>query len=301
MKQLEYNLLDVFTDRAFSGNPLAVFPHAEGLESSTMQAIANELNLSETVFVGHSTGQNRYLIRIFTPTDELPFAGHPTIGTAHLLAELGMAERDRPLVLEAGVGPLVVEFEDELARFTTAAPFSILAGTLNQDAAAELLGLESGQIIGMPVLASCGLPYHLVELDSLEALEKARPSPGAWARWVSPSDQNQIYLHVAGNEADATQVVRARMFSTEGGVREDPATGSAAAALAGKLAMDQEGSGLWRWQFEQGIEMGRPSQILAEAERDGHDLTIRIAGKAVVVGSGALSFPVSAGCYAERR
>lgn len=115
----EYFLLDVFTDGAFAGNPLAVFPHAKGLESGTMQAIANELNLSETVFVGQSSGQNRYPIRIFTPAAELPFEGHPTVGTAHLLLELGMAEPDHPLVFEAGVGPLVVEFEHELARFPT--------------------------------------------------------------------------------------------------------------------------------------------------------------------------------------
>lgn len=290
MKGPEYYLLDVFTDGAFAGNPLAVFPQAEGLDVATMQAIANELNLSETVFVGRSIGQNRYPIRIFTPTAELPFAGHPTVGTAHLLVELGMAERECPLVLEAGVGPLVVEFEHELARFTTAAPCSILASTLNQTAAAELLGLEVHQITGDPVLASCGLPYHLVELDSLEALERARPSSSVWSEWVSPSGQDQIYLYVAGKETDATHVVRTRMFSTQGGVREDPATGSAAAALAGYLA-EKKGVGPGRWWIEQGIEMGRPSRILAESIRGEDDQTIRIAGQAVIMGSGTLHLP----------
>ncbi|MCA1771071.1 MAG: PhzF family phenazine biosynthesis protein [Halomonas sp.] len=285
----EYFLLDVFTDRALSGNPLAVFPQTEGLESGTMQAIANELNLSETVFVGQSTGQHRYPIRIFTPTEELPFAGHPTIGTALLLVELGMAEHDRSLVLEAGVGPLVVEFDQSLASFTTAEPFNILASALTQVAAAEVLGLAVHQVLSEPALASCGLPYHLVELDSLEALEKARPSPSAWGRWVSPSGQDQIYLYVLGNHDKATQGVRARMFSTPGGVREDPATGSAAAALAGHLAQNK--GGRWRWQIVQGIEMGRPSRILAEAERTEGDLSIRIAGEAVVVGTGSLQLP----------
>lgn len=286
----EYFLLDVFTDRAFAGNPLAVFPHAEGLESGTMQTIANELNLSETVFVGQSTGQNRYPICIFTPTAELPFAGHPTIGTAHLLVELGMAEPDHPLVLEAGVGPLVVEFEHELARFPTPAPFSILASTLTQATAAELLGLEAHQVLGEPVLASCGLPYHLIELASQEALERARPSPGAWTQWVSPSGQEQVYLYVAGDTVGEVQCLRTRMLCTEGGVREDPATGSAAAALAGHLAQSR-GVGRWRWQIKQGIEMGRPSRILAEAERTEGDLTIRIAGQALIVGTGSLQLP----------
>lgn len=286
----EYFLLDVFTDRAFAGNPLAVFPNAVDLGSDTMQAIANELNLSETVFVGRSTGQNRYPIRIFTPTAELPFAGHPTVGTANLLVELGMAERDRSLTLDAGVGPLIVEFEHDFARFTTAAPFNIQISTLSQAAAAELLGLEVDQITGDPVLASCGLPYHLVELDSLEALERARPSPSAWMAGVSPSGQDQIYLYVVGEQIDAIQTVRARMFSTEGGVREDPATGSAAAALAGHLAQ-HKGVGRWRWQIKQGVEIGRPSHILAEAERSEDNLTIQIAGQSIIVGSGSLHLP----------
>ncbi|MDN3556510.1 PhzF family phenazine biosynthesis protein [Halomonas maura] len=288
MKGHEYALLDVFTDRAFAGNPLAVFPRAEGLDTGTMQAIANELNLSETVFVGQATGLARYPIRIFTPTMELPFAGHPTIGTAHLLAELGMAQRDRPLTLEAGAGPLVVDYEQDLARFTTPEPLSIMASPLNRAVAAELIGLKASQVVGAPVLASCGLPYHLIELDSLEALERARPSPGVWVEWVSPSGYEQIYLYVADDQSRKKQRLRTRMFSTEGGVREDPATGSAVAALAGKLATDKEDSGPWRWQIDQGIEMGRPSRIIAEAQRDGFDLTIRIAGHAVIVGAGAL-------------
>lgn len=123
-----------------------------------MQAIANELNLSETVFVGEATDQHRYPIRIFTPTAELPFAGHPTVGTAHLLVELGMAEPDHPLVLEAGIGPLVLEIEHELARFTTAEAVSILASTLNQAAAAELLGLEANPSRCLPP-AGCPITW----------------------------------------------------------------------------------------------------------------------------------------------
>jgi len=284
----EYFLLDVFTDRAFTGNSLAVFPNAEGLTSGTMQAIAKELNLSETVFVGQSTDQHRYPIRIFTPTQELPFAGHPTVGTAHLLVALDMAERRCPLILEAGVGPIVVEFDNELARFTTAAPFSSMPSYLNGTAAAELLGLQEHQIAGDPVLASFGLPYHLVELASVEALERARPSPGPWADWVSPSGHDQVYLYVVAKGAGASRAVRARMFSTPGGVREDSATGSAAAALAGYLAQNR---GAGRWQIEQGIEMGRPSRILAEADRTEEDLSIRIAGEAVIVGRGWMYLP----------
>ncbi|MHB0775633.1 PhzF family phenazine biosynthesis protein [Halomonas sp. WWR20] len=153
----QYYLLDVFTDRAFAGNPLAVFPFADELDTVTMQAIANELNLSETVFVGQAGDTARYPIRIFTPTMELPFAGHPTVGTAHLLAELGMARRDTPLTLEVGIGSLVVDFEKDRARFTTAQPVDIRASPLSQQTAARLLGLDERQIISQPVPASCGV------------------------------------------------------------------------------------------------------------------------------------------------
>ncbi|WP_089657387.1 PhzF family phenazine biosynthesis isomerase [Franzmannia pantelleriensis] len=286
--QHEYHLLDVFTDRAFSGNPLAVFPQAEGMTSDTMQAIANELNLSETVFVAEAIAPGRYPIRIFTPARELPFAGHPTVGTAHLLAELGIAKRDSPLTLEARVGPLVVRYEDDLAGFTTAAPIEIQASTLDPPAAAQLLGLDASEVVGEPVLASCGLPYHLIELDSLDALKRAQPSAHVWSEWVSPSGYDQIYLYAMGSLHHGNSVIRARMFSSKGGGREDPATGSAASALAGHLAVSSGTTGAYRWEIHQGVEMGRPSQIFASADVVGSDWVIRIAGKAVIVGTGML-------------
>ncbi|SDL36605.1 trans-2,3-dihydro-3-hydroxyanthranilate isomerase [Modicisalibacter muralis] len=285
---LDYYLLDVFTERAFAGNPLAVFPHAQGLDTRRMQAIANELNLSETVFVGQAWEVNRYPMRIFTPTLELPFAGHPTLGTAHLLAELELASREWPLTLEAGVGPLEVRFADGLARFTTARPVEVGTSTLDRATAAELLGLSESQVVGEPVLASCGLAYHLVELDSLEALERALPAPAPWTRSVSPSGVENIYLYVTTTLGQDNSL-RARMFSMEGSLREDPATGSAAAALVGTLATRRPGVGKWQWRIDQGVEMGRPGRILGEVERDANLATaIRIAGQAVIVGQGAL-------------
>lgn len=290
----DYYLLDVFTDRAFAGNPLAVFPSGDELDSSFMQAIANELNLSETVFVGQAKAPGHYPIRIFTPTMELPFAGHPTVGTAHLLAELGLARRDSLLTLEARVGPLVVCFKNDLACFTTAQPVDIRSSTLNRATAAQLLGLDEDQVINEPVLASCGLPYHLIELDSLEALDQALPSPDAWTDWIAPSGYEQIYLYVIdkATSQEGSGSLRSRMFSTEGGIREDPATGSAAAALAGKLAVARQSPGVWRWEIHQGVEMGRPSQIFAEAKHDGNAMTIQIAGQAVIIGSGTLQLGI---------
>jgi len=279
-----YYLLDVFTATPFAGNPLAVFTEASGISDERMQAIATELNLSETVFVGTQTADNCFPIRIFTPGTELPFAGHPTIGSAHLLASLGLAERQSPLVLQAGVGNLEVRFDGEMARFTTARPIEVQPSSLDSTTAAELLGLSASQVVDDPEIASCGLAYHLVELSSLDALAQARPSSALWSRYVSPSGIEQIYLHV--RTGDETR--RARMFSTEiGNLREDPATGSAASALAGFLATRETGGGRWYWQIDQGIEMGRSSRIHAWVERDAA-MTIRIGGQAVMVGEGKL-------------
>lgn len=288
MNKKDYYLLDVFTDRAFSGNPLAVFPYAKGLDSKAMQAIANELNLSETVFVGEMIAAACYPMRIFTPTMELPFAGHPVVGTAHLLADLGIAKRDQPLTLKADAGSLVVDYEGGLARFTAANPIDIQASTLNQSITEELLGLNAGEVISEPVLVSCGLPYHLIELDSQITLGRAQPSPKVWSEWVSPSGYEQIYLYVNDKNTGQERSIHSRMFSTEGGVREDPATGSAAAALAGYLAAAMPCPGRCRWKIHQGIEMGRSSLIFAETERKDNTLLIRIAGQAVIVGSGTL-------------
>ena len=148
MKAAEYYLLDVFTDQPFTGNPLAVFLDANGLSTSNMQALANELNLAETVFLGAAAGPNHYPMRIFTTTMELPFAGHPTVGTAHLLAELNLVNRERPLVLAPPVGKLAISFALGLSTFTTAQPVSVEDSSLDHATAATLLGLEKHQVMG---------------------------------------------------------------------------------------------------------------------------------------------------------
>ncbi|MDT8893420.1 PhzF family phenazine biosynthesis protein [Halomonas sp. I1] len=277
-----YYLLDVFTDTPLAGNPLAVFLDAEGMEASHMQAIANELNLAETVFVGARKAENDFPIRIFTPSRELPFAGHPTIGTAHLLAAQGLVDATRPLTLRAPVGALEVRFEGEEARFTTAVPAEVGTSSLGRTAAATLLGLESSAIAGDPVQASCGLPFHLIPLDSEASLAKVMPDVGQWALHVSPSGVEQIYLYVENGESLSTRTF-IRAFA---GLKEDPATGSAASALAGYLGtrdrLDDR-----QWRIRQGVDMGRPSEIIARARRDGDQVRVEVAGQACLVGEGA--------------
>ncbi|RUR33139.1 PhzF family phenazine biosynthesis protein [Vreelandella nanhaiensis] len=284
MKTTEYYLLDVFTDQPFSGNQLAVFLNADGLPAATMQSIAHELNLAETVFLSAPIEPNHYPMRIFTPTSELPFAGHPTVGTAQLLAKLGLVNREQTLVLHPPVGELPIRYSGEKAAFTTARPASITPSPLDQKAAAALLGLQSHQVIDKPVISSCGLAFHLIQLSDPAALKNIQISAAIWADTVAPSGIEQIYLYVTETSDSSETTLRSRMFSREHGLCEDPATGSAAAALTGYLASTQTSP--LCLQIHQGVEMGRPSVIYTAANGDIKPGFVHVGGNAVIVGKG---------------
>ncbi|MEC4768604.1 PhzF family phenazine biosynthesis protein [Halomonas sp. CUBES01] len=284
MKTAEYYLLDVFTDQPFTGNPLAVFLDAKGLTTHTMQALANELNLAETVFLSAASGPNHYPMRIFTPTIELAFAGHPTVGTAHLLAELNLVNREHPLVLAPPVGELAVSFAQDSATFTTSQPARVEGSPLNQTTAARLLGLEPSKVMGEPVVASCGLPYHLIELADVASLASVQISPTTWAENVATSGAEQIYLYVVEQPNELEFVVRSRMFCMHTSIGEDPATGSAAAALTGYLASRQPGP--LHCAIHQGVEMGRPSIIHTAANGEIEPGLVTVGGNAVFMGRG---------------
>lgn len=286
MKTAEYYLLDVFTEQPFSGNPLAVFLHADELKSSRMLSIANELNLAETVFLGAATGLNHYPMRIFTPTRELPFAGHPTVGTAHLLAELGLVSRRHTLVLQPPIGELAVSFNQGRATFTTAQPVKVMNSNIDHATAAALLGLNMHQVIGNPVIASSGLPYHLIELTDADALQAIQISAAIWANAIAPSPAEQIYLYVTEQSDTTGKVIRSRMFCMHASICEDPATGSAAAALTGYLAANHPST--LSCQIHQGVEMGRPSVIYTAANGDIKPGFVAVGGQTVIVGEGKL-------------
>ncbi|MBZ5488449.1 PhzF family phenazine biosynthesis protein [Halomonas aquamarina] len=281
MNRAEYQLLDVFTDSPFAGNQLAVFLEADSLETATMQAIARELNLAETVFLGAASAANHYPMRIFTPTQELDFAGHPTVGTAQLLAELGLISREQTLILQPPVGKLPIRFSDSKATFTTARPASISSSPLDPSSAAALLGLQRHQVVGTPVISSCGLAFHLIELADLVALQNLQISEAEWTRAVAPSGVEQVYVYVIEASDDTEATLRSRMFSREHGLCEDPATGSAAAALSGYLATTSQARS---WRIHQGVEMGRPS-VIETATADGR---VQVGGNAVLVGKGEI-------------
>jgi trans-2,3-dihydro-3-hydroxyanthranilate isomerase len=291
----------VFTDRVFGGNPLAVFPDAEGIAPETMQRIAHELNLSETVFVTGAEGAT-FAVRIFTPLGELPFAGHPTVGTAFLLTMLGRVpagERVARLVLREEVGPVPVEVRMDDGRPTFAmfaAPRIPEAGPPHPAPAvlAQVLSIDEADLGGSLPTAnySAGVPFLFVSVRSRDALARARVDLAAWERHVAEAWAPHLYVSTddTGEEGVA---LRARMFAPAMGITEDPATGGAATALAGLLAARDAGAdGTWSWKVVQGVEMGRPSRIMIEADVvDRRVAQVRVGGAAVPVSEGEMTLP----------
>lgn len=299
---LPFLTLDVFTDRVFGGNPLGVFPDAAHLPSGFMQRVAREMNLSESVFLGPPESGGDARVRIFTPGIEVPFAGHPTVGTAIYLASL---LDDAPetgtgtLVLEENVGPVPVDvrFDDGqpvFARFTTAVLPEHRPSPVPDTELARMVGLDPTDLHPelRPEMVSCGLPYYVVPLAGLDAMRRAVLDILLWKRLVAPLWADHVYLicpEAEGNGVD----VRVRMFAPAAGVPEDPATGSAAAALGGYLSrVDGCEAGALHWTVEQGLEIGRPSILQVEADRSrGQTTAVRVGGCAVFVSQGTLSVP----------
>ena len=293
MKRRFYTL-DVFADAPLQGNPLAVVLDADDLDTPQMQAIAGEFNLSETVFVlDPRDAINTARLRIFTPGRELPFAGHPTVGTACLLAHLRaaamLARQDVRIVLEESVGDIVCVARRRPGQGLAAnfdlprLPARLPDAPPPADQIAAAFGLAPDDIgFGdhRPSLYSAGAPFLFAPVRSLDAMRRARPGalPGA-----------AVYLYTREVER-AGSAFHARMFAAEWGIVEDPATGSAAAAFAGVLAeFEPPGDGETTLTIEQGFEMGRPSLIaLSLTMRDGALAGAAIGGSAVIVSSGVL-------------
>jgi trans-2,3-dihydro-3-hydroxyanthranilate isomerase len=293
---------DVFTDRMFGGNQLAVFPEADELETRVLQAIARELNLSETVFVfPPANPAHTRRLRIFTPAAELPFAGHPTIGTAFVLASIGEVPLDASgasIVFEEGVGPVPVSIRAQDGRpgyceFTAAQLPEEGPAPPPLEEIASALSLRPEDLLADPSpprALSCGVPYLFVPLRDEQTLGRARINPGAWERSLSGWWTSSVFPFASTSGRNGVDL-RARMFAPAFGVPEDPATGSACAALAGFLAPSTApGSGTLRWIVEQGVEMGRPSRLHVSCDRErGRISAVRVGGSSVLVSEGRLA------------
>jgi trans-2,3-dihydro-3-hydroxyanthranilate isomerase len=295
---LHYFTLDVFTDRPFGGNPLAVFCDQPELADGAMQAIAREFNLSETVFIVPPRDPRALRrLRIFTPARELAFAGHPTIGASHMLVDLGIAPPSGDFAVELNVGlvPMRVTPRENTPPFLqlTAARLPEFGPPAPPVAKlAQCLGLDERDVVSdsdFPEAASCGTPYLFVPVRDRAALGRAQADTSRWNETLRNYWAQSVFVLCRDPELPGSHI-RARMFAPEFGIVEDPATGSAAAALAGYLAKREPAdTTTLRWRVEQGFEMGRPSLLYVEADRsDGAVTAVRVGGTAVKMSEGTL-------------
>lgn len=296
MIRYRFYTLDVFTDTRFGGNPLAVVLDADDLSGERMQVIAAEFNLSETVFVlkPAQAGPNRRKVRIFTPQTELPFAGHPTVGASYLLAKLKLVElnaADPVMVLEEGIGDVPVEVwlgKDGPHSTRMAVPRMPERGPEPPSRAdrAAMLSLAESDLLPGHAAYSCGVPFLFVPVRNRAVIARAKLRIDIWETLLSGWWAKSVFPFTTNTVSKEAQI-HARMFAPAMGVVEDPATGSAASALAGFLHDRDSGDGARRWLIEQGFEMGRPSRIELEAGIAGGMVTsVRVGGSSVLVSEG---------------
>lgn len=299
MPPFPYYTADVFTATRFGGNQLAVFPDASGIPDSELQPIAREFNFSETTFVYPAADpRNTRRVRIFTPGGELPFAGHPTVGTAFVLATTGaipLTGDETRIVFEEGVGPVPVVVRSrggipgfaqlsvaQLPQFGPPAP--------SADRLAKALSLGTGDVLDGemgPEAVSCGVPFLFIPVKDRPTLGRARVKLDELDAALGGYVTQKVFVFCADPELENSDF-RARMFAPGIGVPEDPATGSACAAFGGYLARrEKQGDARLRWRVEQGFEMGRPSLLEVEADKSRGAITsVRVGGDSVLVSRG---------------
>jgi trans-2,3-dihydro-3-hydroxyanthranilate isomerase len=300
MPAYDFVTVNVFTDERFRGNPLAVLPNAGGLSGQQMQAIATEFNLSETTFVLPPDDPRHHArVRIFSRASELPFAGHPNVGTGYVLATMA-GDPPEHYTFEEIAGLVRVHIlrgaDRTISGARVAAPRSLTIDIgIPVDVVASCAGLSEADIATLshtPLVASVGKPFVVAEVASVEALSRASPDLAAFraaaARFPDMAGRFPLYLYawLPGDE----RRIRARMFAPLEGTLEDPGTGSASAALAGLLTSMAPGDNVdLQYAIEQGVEMGRPSLIIASAVKTGEGpVSASVAGSCVPVMRGTL-------------
>ncbi|AXL50131.1 phenazine biosynthesis protein PhzC/PhzF [Paraburkholderia caffeinilytica] len=285
MKSYAFRLLNVFAESTFGGNPLCVFEDARGLDDLTMRALATQFNLSETTFVLPSDRASAQ-VRIFTPGYEMPFAGHPALGTAHVVRDVVRAGDSLTLEFNAGVIP-VSAHEDV---WTFAAPHAgkpkTAASSLANAEIASLLGLNEDDLLTPPLWVNTGSDQLLVALNSTEAVRRARPDSARWDSWPQSSLGRKTAYVFAFDSARPGSVLSRYFFAKQsGGISEDPGTGSACANLGGWLLA--KGSKLpAAFEIEQGDAVGRPSLLRLSVTEGGE---IRVGGRVIELGRGAIT------------
>ncbi|MBC7790986.1 MAG: PhzF family phenazine biosynthesis protein [Anaerolineae bacterium] len=297
--RLLFHTADIFTSRIFGGNPLAVFPDARGLDDARMLSIAREFNLSETVFVLPPESEaNTRRLRIFTPAAELPFAGHPTVGAAYVLAAIGeiaLTGESTQIIFEEGAGlvPVTIRAQNGkpvFAQLTAPKAPEIGPPPPSRVALAQILSLEVADLMGgtmAPQAVSVGLPILFVPLRDRDAVVRTQVRLDLWAATLKQYWAPQIMV-LAKDPVLPTSNFHARVFVPGLSIPEDPATGAAAAALGGYLgAREPAAQGTFTYVVEQGFEMGRESFLHIEVDKShGSVSAIRVGGHAVLVSHG---------------
>jgi trans-2,3-dihydro-3-hydroxyanthranilate isomerase len=295
-----FHIVDVFSSTPFGGNQLAVLPDAAGISTEGMQKIAREFNFGETTFVlPKSDPANTYRVRIFTPRMELDFAGHPSVGTACALVMKQHERFSEPirLVLEENIGPVTVDVAQRNREFhgtlTLSGKIEAPAGAPSPAELAAVLSVEPAEV-NQVFFAGVGVPFCLAQLNSNEVVDRAAMNRAAWAATLSRAWSPHIFFF-AGNLRDGGKLY-ARMWAPALGVEEDPATGSACAALVGAMASKHDfGGTAYRLSIQQGVSMGRRSEIEAEARKSGSVVTsVSVGGATAYIASGEIEVPASA-------
>ena len=288
MKRLTFYIVDVFAEKKFAGNQLAVFRGAGELSSDEMQKIAREINFSETTFVLSDEQNNGgFDVRIFTPKEEVPFAGHPTIGTAHIIHDEILQGNAENLVLNLKVGQIPVTFGQDGYCWMKQIP-PIFGQQHNPEILANILGLDVSEIDGrFPVEeVSTGLPFFIVPLKNIATLKKAKINKEKYFDLINNTAAKGILVFCPETHEPQNDI-SVRVFVDYYGVPEDPATGSGNGCLAGYLVKHSyRGSGSIDIRSEQGYEIGRPSLLLLKAEQRDTKIDISVGGKSILVARG---------------
>jgi trans-2,3-dihydro-3-hydroxyanthranilate isomerase len=291
-----FHIVDVFSATPFGGNQLAVLPDAAGISAEGMQKIAREFNFGETTFVLPKNDPNTYRVRIFTPRTELDVAGHPSVGTACALVMAQHVRLNDPirLILEENVGPVIVEVARRNGGYhgtlTLSGKIEAPSGAPSPADVAAVLSLEPAEVRRV-FFAGAGVPFCLAQLSSNEVVDRAAINRAAWAATLSLAWSPHIFFF-AGNLQDGGKLY-ARMWAPALGIEEDSATGAACAALVGAMASTPEfGGTAYRLSIQQGVAMGRRSDIDAEARKsDGVVTSVSVGGATTYVASGEIDVP----------
>ncbi|MDX1744781.1 MAG: PhzF family phenazine biosynthesis protein [Halobacteriales archaeon] len=293
MSPLPFHIVDVFAEEPYAGNQLAVVEEGRELVRADMQAIAHEMNYSETTFVRdpEPTAEG-YRVRIFTPTDEIPFAGHPTLGTAFVIREYLCEDDPEEIRLDLDVGsiPVRVERGGETDRYWMTQRPPTFGAELDREAAAGIVGLEVDRLDPefIPKIVSTGLPTLIVPLTSLEAVETVHVDRRAYRAFVDETDTKAVLVFSA-ETIDSHNDLHVRMFAEALGVAEDPATGSSNGCLAAYLAeYEYLGDPVLEARVEQGYALDRPSLLQLRADATGAEIEVEVGGRVIPVARGEL-------------